>query len=78
MKSITTKDGTELPPEILKGLVKKVYPEPGGQQAGMSYGITLSHPDMGFSITINCHKSQVKNFNFAMSVFELYFEEYKK
>lgn len=68
----------KIPEEILKGLEKESYPKTklGGQTVGLnSNGITLSHYDLGFSISIQHYRSQLKNLEFAMTVFELYYDE---
>lgn len=70
----------KIPKEILDGLKKEVYPKvkTGGQTVGLNCGITLSHEDLGFSISIGHSKSQIKNLDFAMTVFELWFHEINK
>ena len=70
----------KIPEHILKGLKKETYPKElkGGQSVGrISPGITLTHEDLNFSITVECGKSQFRNYEFALIVFELYLQECK-
>ncbi len=67
---------------FLKGLKKETIPEKvglGGQSCGMfPSGIRLTHEDIKFKIEVEGSKSQLKNLKFAMTVFELYLEEFYK
>lgn len=48
----------------------------GGQHCGViSRGITLIHEELGFSVTINNYRTQLKNIELAYILFELYLEE---
>lgn len=68
----------EIPKEILDGLKREsfsVKPR-GGQSVGVvGGGITLTHEELGFSISVEAHRSQFKNLDFAMIIFELYLQE---
>lgn len=67
---------------FLKGLKKETMPEKvgvGGQSCGtFPSGIRLTHEDVKFKIEVEGAKSQLKNLKFAMTVFELYLEEFYK
>jgi len=72
-----------IPKNILEGLTRPPLPivdrPVGGQQCGTitSASITISHQVIGFSITIDAYRSQVKNYNLALLLFELYLIETK-
>ena len=72
-----------IPENILEGLTRHPLPiidrAIGGQQCGTmtSSSITISHEVIGFSITIDAYCSQVKNYNLALLLFELYLIETK-
>jgi len=66
--------------EIVKLVQFKAYPEPilGGQHCGMSnMGVTLYCEGMGFSVTVDIYRSQIKNKELALLMFELYLMETK-
>jgi protein subunit release factor A len=71
----------EIPEHIFKGL-KKTIGDPNEQKGGQSVGlcsgkVTLTHEELGFSITVELSRSQIRNYNFAITVFELYLQEMK-
>lgn len=65
---------------LCKGLQRERYPlheATGGQTAGqISSTIRLRHEDMNFEVIIGGSRSQLKNLEFAVSVFELYCDEF--
>lgn len=67
---------------FMDGLKKEPIKEKlslGGQSCGMfPSGIRLTHEDTKFQIEVEGSKSQLKNLNFAVTVFELYLEEFYK
>jgi protein subunit release factor A len=51
----------------------------GGQSCSViDSSVKLIHKDLGFEIKSNGSKSQLKNLKFAMTVFELYLDEFYK
>lgn len=68
-------------PENIQKLIKwETYPKQqiGGQTCGMiSYGTTLICEEVGFSITIDNYRSQIKNKELALILFELYLQKIK-
>lgn len=67
-----------IPEHILKLVKKESYPPQhiGGQSCGMmSRGIKLTCEELGFSITVDHHRSQLKNYETAIALFELYYFE---
>lgn len=67
---------------FMDGLKKELINEKvslGGQSCGMFLsGIRLTHEDTNFQIEIEGSKSQLENLKFAVTVFELYLEEFYK
>jgi len=65
---------------LAKGLKKETWPDntpTGGQSTGqMPRGIRLWHEDIGFDIRIEGARSQIKNLQFAVTVFELFCDEF--
>jgi protein subunit release factor A len=50
---------------------------PGGQSCGMFPSvIRLIHDDLNFEIKVDGGRSQLKNLKFAVTVFELFIEEF--
>jgi protein subunit release factor A len=69
-----------IPEEVRKLLKWEQFPEEqkGGQTVGiMNMGSTLICEDLGFSIFCDGSRSQMKNKQFCLTVFELYLEEFK-
>jgi len=68
-------------PKEISDLIKwKQYPQEhhGGQTVGVSLGgSTLICEELGFTISCDGSRSQMKNRNFCITVFELYLEEFK-
>jgi hypothetical protein len=69
-------------PEKIKDLIKwKPYPEnkyTGGQTCGtFTPGITLICEEVGLEISINNYRSQIKNRDLCLLLFELYLQEIK-
>ena len=66
---------------LSKDLIKTVgepKPPPNSMIVGVPDNrVRLQHLDLGFDITVNGSKSWSKNLRFAMTVFELYCEEFK-
>lgn len=66
-------------PENIQNLIKwEAYPkkQTGGQTVGMMYyGTTLICEDVGFSVTVDYFRSQLKNKELAIILFELYLNE---
>jgi len=54
------------------------YPkrEPGGQSCGIvNYGVTLYCPHTNFSVSLQAYRSQIKNWELCMQLYELYLSE---
>jgi protein subunit release factor A len=63
--------------EILKGITWSEYPKrpTGGQSCGkISYGTTLKHEELEIEISVNIHRSQLKNKEEAFKLFESYID----
>jgi protein subunit release factor A len=61
--------------EILKTIKWSEYPErpKGGQSCGiMIHGVTLKSEELDFSVSVSWHKSQLKNKEECMKLFEAY------
>ena len=63
--------------EIMKGVEWDTFPssKKGGQMAGVPKGVTLSHPDYGFSVTVAEHRSQIENKHMAVYLFEMFLDQ---
>lgn len=68
-----------IPNNIIQLITKKTYPEYLGGQAvcRISSGVTLNCDEYMFSISCGLFKSQLKNWEFCITVFELYLQEHK-
>lgn len=70
-----------IPEEILKLIKWEAYPKnqiTGGQTVGVPIsGSTLICEELSFSISCRGGRSQMKNKEFCMTVFELYLDEFK-
>lgn len=66
--------------EILKEIVWESYPKPvaGGQTCGkFPTGVILKCDAAGFEIRVENYRSQIKNKELALLLFELYLSEIK-
>jgi protein subunit release factor A len=65
---------------LAKGLQKETWPKivtTGGQSTGrMESGVRIWHEDMGFDIRVSASRSQIKNIQFCVTIFELYCDEF--
>lgn len=65
---------------LAKGLQRERWPNnvpTGGQSTGQTgSGVRIWHEDLGFDIRVNASRSQIKNAQFAATIFELYCDEF--
>ncbi len=68
---------SEIDPRFLKDIVWEAFPiyPKGGQTVGLNVqGVTLKHEPLCFQITVYYHRSQFKNKECAIKLFQNYIE----
>jgi protein subunit release factor B len=70
-------DIKEIKEKLIKSVIRQTpHTGPGGQIVGMyQRGVSLYSEETGFKITIDNYRSQIKNLELALQLFELYLDE---